>query len=127
MQPYGKLERVENSIRKGTGDVSYVLMGHEGWFELKFRRTWPKREDTPIRLEHFTMEQLLWAEGRYLAGGRAGLLVQVAREYFFFHPTQMRAIFNGVNKRTFTEMAAVHWKGTFPTTMIVKYCMRKDP
>lgn len=55
--------RIENKIGSGTPDVNSVA----GWIELKCLPAWPKREDTVVRLPHFTQEQRTWLRRRRLA------------------------------------------------------------
>ena len=69
--------RVENPCHPGTPDVNYV----GGWLELKQVDKWPVKEETPLRVEHFTQQQRIWLSRRVRKGGRAYVLIQVAREY----------------------------------------------
>lgn len=72
---------VENRVYPGTPDVNYA----EGWIELKWLRDWPKRPETPVRLEHpLTQEQKIWLTKRWRAGGNAFVLLQVKRDYLLF-------------------------------------------
>lgn len=72
---------VENRVGVlGTPDVNYI----EGWIELKWRRTWPKRPETIVTIDHFTLEQRRWLNKRFMAGGNAWLLLQVQREWLLF-------------------------------------------
>lgn len=68
---------VENPCLPGTPDVNYI----EGWIELKWLRSWPKREETPVRLEHYTKVQRVWAFRRRRAGGQCWMLLQCGREW----------------------------------------------
>ena len=54
---------VENPACPGTPDVQFI----GGWIELKFREEWPKREDTTVRIEHFTPQQRVWLLRRWMA------------------------------------------------------------
>jgi len=73
--------RIESHISSGVPDVNYV----HGWIELKFKDSWPKRERTPLRLEHFTKEQRTWLRKRAAAGGRVFLLLKVGlNEWLLF-------------------------------------------
>jgi len=71
---------VENSVRSGTPDIAYI----GGWLELKWIREYPKREDTTIRLHHFTKQQRIWLKRHWQLGGNAFLLLQIKREWFLF-------------------------------------------
>lgn len=68
---------VENPCLPGTPDVNYI----EGWIELKWLRSWPKNEDTIVRLDHYTPQQRAWAFRRRKAGGQAWFLLQCRREW----------------------------------------------
>lgn len=72
---------IENRVGVlGTPDVNYV----EGWIELKWIRSWPVRPDTPVKIDHFTIQQRRWLNRRWNAGGNAWLLLQVQREWLLF-------------------------------------------
>jgi hypothetical protein len=68
---------VENPVQPGTPDVNYV----EGWIELKWLREWPKGADTPVRFEHYSPQQRIWAIKRRKAGGQVWFLLQCKREW----------------------------------------------
>lgn len=75
---------VENSVRSGTPDVNYV----NGWVELKTLPAWPVREDTPVRIEHFTPQQRVWLRRRCEApNGNAWLLLEIDNTWFLFWGT----------------------------------------
>ena len=75
---------VENPVHLGTPDVNYT----QGWIELKWLRSWPKREETPVRFPHFTVQQRRWLRRRIIHGGLAWLLVQCRTEWFLFDAIQ---------------------------------------
>ncbi len=54
---------VENPAFPGTPDVQHI----DGWLELKFREKWPAREDTTVRIEHFSPQQRIWLLRRFMA------------------------------------------------------------
>ncbi|MCK9569066.1 hypothetical protein M0R72_09000 [Candidatus Pacearchaeota archaeon] len=67
---------VENPAYPGTPDVNYV----GGWVELKWIADWPKRAATPVKINHFTPQQRVWAIRRSMAD-RHGiwLMLQVGK------------------------------------------------
>lgn len=70
--------RVENPCMPGTPDVNMITC----WVELKQQDKWPVRASTPLRLDHdLTPQQRNWLERRIERGGRAYVLMQVARDY----------------------------------------------
>lgn len=80
---------VENPACPGTPDVQFI----GGWLELKFLEEWPKREETTVRIEHFTPQQRVWLLRRYMACRERGtdhgiayllLYVQETREHLLF-------------------------------------------
>lgn len=118
--PYGHLQRIESpGTRLGIPDVNYCLARKEGWFELKYLPGWPGPR-SPIKFRHYTIEQVEWAAQRHRAGGRAGLMAQIGREFFFFDPPAMRAIYNGVRKPVFEAMALVQGRGEYPVIPMLK-------
>lgn len=66
---------------RGWPDIDYCVDGAQGKLELKYDRTWPKRESTPVR-PGLTPNQRVrlreWAE----AGGRAYVLWGIHAEWY---------------------------------------------
>lgn len=124
LAPYGDLLRIENSTRLGVPDVNYCLIRREGWWETKFLPEWPG-PDAIIQFRHFTVEQVEWARRRHKAGGRAGLMAQIARDYFYFEPPAMEAIFEGVKRPEFARLATVSGSRVYPTVPMLKALIRK--
>lgn len=69
---------VENPACPGTPDVNCVL----GWIELKHVPAAPARAGTPVRVDHYTQQQRLWARRRAAAGGMCLMYLQVGNEHF---------------------------------------------
>lgn len=84
--PTGHWVRVENTLGLGTPDVNGRSCGNgpDIWLELKYRKTWPKRARTLVRLKHFTVQQKQWLVNRGKVGGCCGVLWQVDRDYLLF-------------------------------------------
>ena len=122
LAPYGDLQRIENSTALGIPDVNYCLIRKEGWWETKYLPKWPRGV---IRFRHFTVEQVEWARRRHKAGGRAGLMAQIGRDYFYFDPPAMEAIFEGVSRPVFERLALVRGSRVYPTVPMLKALIRK--
>lgn len=54
---------VENPACPGTPDIQFI----DGWIECKYLEDWPKREETTVRIEHFTPQQRVWLLRRSIA------------------------------------------------------------
>lgn len=68
--------KIGTSTREGIPDVAWTAKWGAvgGWLELKYVREWPKRQDTPIRVETTAIQRAHlreWDE----AGGRAYVLL----------------------------------------------------
>ena len=73
-------QSVESPCQPGIPDVNCT----RGWIELKWLREWPKNIETPVRLDHYTPQQRVWAVKRRLAGGNVWLLLQCRQEWLLF-------------------------------------------
>ena len=109
-------KRIENNVSSGTPDVNYCIEGEEGWIELKHAKEWPKRGG-PLKLRHFTPEQRLWIYTRQKAGGKAFVLLKVARDYFLFWDCE--GVGQDLNREELIEQSIVHAEGYFPTDKII--------
>lgn len=75
----------EDALNSGIPDLSYSGNGVHGWIELKWLEAWPKRDDTIVRIPHYTKEQKHFLLSRGRAGGRCWLLLRVGtREHLLF-------------------------------------------
>lgn len=70
-------QRVETPDADGVPDVDHKF----GNVELKYAREWPKRPDTPFRLDHYSPQQRVWHKRRCRAGGLCHVLVGVGKEH----------------------------------------------
>ena len=96
---------VENPCRPGTPDVNYI----EGWIELKWKSDWPSRPGTPVRLPHFTPQQKLHLARRWLKGGNAYLLLQVAQDWLLFDGKTAAEHVGQENRAALESVAQVVW------------------
>jgi hypothetical protein len=60
--------------------------GINGWIELKVIPAFPKRESTPVRIDHFTREQRMFLRARGRAGGYCFFLLRVGRREHILVP-----------------------------------------
>lgn len=102
--------RIENSVALGMPDVNYLY----GWIELKTKHEWPKREDTPLRIDHFTPEQRTWLFRRTRMGGRAFLLLRVGKEFMLFDGVTAHAIVGKVCRKALIAGALAWSANGFP-------------
>lgn len=75
----------EDMLNAGVPDLSYSGAGVNGFIELKWLEAWPKREETIVRIPHYTKEQKHFLLSRGRAGGRCWLLLRVGREHLLFN------------------------------------------
>lgn len=72
---------VENPVGPGTPDINFI----GGWIECKWLRAWPKKPETPVRLDHpLTPQQKAWLRRRRRRGGEAWVMLQCGREWLLF-------------------------------------------
>ena len=74
----------EDMLNAGVPDLSYSGGAVHGWIELKWLEAWPKREDTIVRIPHYTKEQKHFLLTRGRAGGRCWLLLRAGKDHFLF-------------------------------------------
>ena len=73
--------RIENSFGAGIPDINFS----HGWIECKYLKSYPKKETTPVRLDHpYTDDQKRFAEKRERAGGKVWLVVKVSKDWYIF-------------------------------------------
>lgn len=75
----------------GIPDVNITL----GWIELKYMREWPKRATTPLRVDHFTVEQRAWLTRRWAAGGSCWVILKVGADEWLLFRGYIAALYLG--------------------------------
>ena len=99
LNPYGRLYPIEVKITSGIPDYAYALRRRnrttDGWLELKFLLSWPKRPATPVRIPSLKLRQVLWQERHHAIGGRVSTILQVGRgTYLLFTAPILRLVFD---------------------------------
>lgn len=112
---------VENSAKPGTPDVNY----REGWIELKWLRQWPVRDDTVVKIEHYTLIQRRFGRDRWARGGHSWLLLQVRRDWLLFTGPVAHDCVGLLNKRDLCEQAHRHWTAGLPREELIE-CLTMD-
>ena len=97
---------VENPCLPGTPDVSYI----DGWLELKWLRDWPKRESSPVTIEHYTPQQRVFHVEQWRHGGAVFMLLQVRGTWLLFDGPTSARIVGKVTRAELEEHALEHWR-----------------
>ncbi len=104
---------VENPILPGTPDIEFI----GGWVELKSEEKWPTRENTPLRLKRFTLEQRLFLRRRIRRGGNSWLLLRVGRDWLLFRGDVAADILGDSTKAKLIKAAMHYWNNRAPSTI----------
>lgn len=97
---------IENALTTpGIGDVFHT----KGTVELKILEKWPVRDETPLRIPHYTNEQRAWASDWVNGGGCYRLVVKVGREWFVFKTPASLEVGN-LTRQEMYEKAHFHSK-----------------
>lgn len=98
--------RIENRCELGTPDVN-IATGD--WIELKIAEL-PKREETIVRVEHYTTEQRTWAIRRHHAGGRVWMLIKIRTSWLLIKGEVAAQYLGLVNFEKLKEVATATWQ-----------------
>lgn len=97
--------RIESPMTLGVPDVNYTF----GWIELKYKEKWPARGG-PLKLEHYTKEQKIWAVRRAKAGGRIFLLLKVgAMEWLLFRGEVAAEVLGKLSREELYRNVEARW------------------
>lgn len=101
-------QRHEDKLTSGIPDVSYSMSRH-GWIELKYLSTKPKRAESPLKIDHYTVDQRNWLTRHGSRAGLCFLLLQVEKTYMLFDWTKAMEI-GTVPYARHLEMASAVWQ-----------------
>lgn len=96
---------VDNPRRAGTPDINYI----EGWLELKYLPSWPKRAETKVKIRCWTKKQMIWHYLRTSSGGRSFVLLQVGRDHLLFDGGVAALCFNESTQEDMRRLAIKVW------------------
>lgn len=108
-------------VPAGVPDVNYI----EGWLELKWLRSWPKRSETVVKIDHFTDGQRRWLNRRYNLGGNAWLLLQVKREWLLFTGRDAHDYVGNLTRNGLYRCTRQRWTGGLKDHELVE-CLSRD-
>jgi hypothetical protein len=79
--------------------------------ECKWLRSWPKREETPVVLDHpYTPEQKAWARRRWARGQPVWVILQCGREWLLFDAIVAAEHLGTADREYLSTLAYRHWK-----------------
>jgi hypothetical protein len=84
MEAWGYFVQAHNDVGMPfVPDLSFAYGGRDGWAELKWENTLPKRL---VDIEHFTLGQRRWLRNQYAAGnGHCYVIVGTPKMQWAFH------------------------------------------
>lgn len=97
--------RIENRCELGTPDVNISL---GDWIELKIAE--PPKRGGPLRIDHYSIEQRVWAIRRHKAGGKVWVLLKVRTEWLLLKGEVAAEYLNYVNLEKLREIATKTWQ-----------------
>lgn len=104
LQPWGLLRPIENDAGVGFPDINFYFTEYhtEGWIEVKYVRSRPKRSTTPVFGEVFKPSQRIWLRQRVANGYKnAFVFIRLEDSFFCFRGALFREI------ETMTECQAL--------------------
>jgi len=109
----------EGTLIEGIPDVSFGAGGRNGWIEAKFIKDWPKKPDTPVRIDHFTGAQRQFLKNRGRAGGRCFVMLGVGStgEVLLFNWRSIDPI-GSVPRETLLGHAMLHHSSLRPVDLL---------
>ncbi len=114
--------RVENPCHPGTPDVNYI----GGWIELKQQDSWPKKPETPLKLNHdLTQGQRIWLTRREEKGGVALVLMQIARDYLLLSGGVAARLVGEATQEELKQASIVVWTSAASLKKELVPCLRR--
>jgi hypothetical protein len=104
-------QRLESPLTNlGIPDWTYSLPLARGYIESKFKKSWPKKETTGIKIDHFTSSQkrFLFCHGK-IRGKGAFVLLQVGDDVMLF-PWDTVYKIEGKTQSRLKKMCVFSWK-----------------
>jgi hypothetical protein len=111
MAPYWEVCRIESPYTSGgIPDVIFSMKGVRGFMELKYMKSFPKKENTPIRIRNLHNKQIEFLARHYNSAGKCYVFLQIENEYLLFSTFHIGFLKTGEPKQILIGMALKHWK-----------------
>lgn len=102
-------QRHEDKYSVGIPDVSYGLLGVNGWIELKAYRKWPTNG-----IPKFTSKQSNWLKNRGKHGGKCFVLIRIDDYILVYDHVDCHKLRDkGCGKEELKKLAIKYWAGVF--------------
>lgn len=105
---YWDATRHEDRLNEGVPDVSFGSKDKQGWIELKALHDWPKKENTIVKIDHYTPQQKIWLLKRGRVGGCCWLLLKVKYDWLLFDYKNAQLVGKSNKQQLFT-LSIFHW------------------
>lgn len=112
--------RHEDKLNLGVPDVSFGALGVNGWIELKAIKGWPKRQNSPVSIPHYSKEQRIWIYQRGQYSKCVWALLRVGREWLLFDPMSARLVLGIGTADEHRRAARKIWIDTPPVDEFLK-------
>jgi hypothetical protein len=115
-------DRIETGkTTQGVPDVFFVFESQKvnGWIELKTIPRWPKRDETPVRIAHFTRQQKRWLRNKARAGVNCWFLlyVEFGHYYVLIHGSQAHNVGSWTRADLILNASAV-WRDNIDANLL---------
>jgi len=105
------VQRHEEEFNSGIPDLSFSLDPIvNGWIELKTIHTWPKKEDSKVRVPHFHDRQKEWMIQRGAAGQNCFFLLEVAENELLLFDHKKIHLINHLTKDEMIKNCLIYIK-----------------
>ncbi len=118
----------EDRYSEGIPDLSFGVVGANGWIELKQVEKWPVRANTVVKPKKFTPAQANWLLRRGKKAGFCYVLVKVAQhDFFLFHFMGARALREGRTKEWYLANNLKHWSRNIDPAELAGLLSKEHP
>lgn len=107
---------IESSCSPGTPDINYL----HGWIELKCLEHWPVMGGA-LKVPHFTPQQRIWLKRRCAAGGRAYVLIRVAKDWALLNGAFAAQHLGGLTRQDFEGSPRGFWPGRLDEAELIDH------
>lgn len=123
MSPYWAVQRHEDQFTVGIPDISYSMLGVNGWIELKSIAI--ANADSVIKIPHFTTSQYQWLKRHGKRGGNCYIFIEVNRKLnpekdYLLIPHDQMDVIGEFNLKQLIDVSKYHSHNRIDITRLIK-------